>query len=101
MPTFYFLDALDEAPPDVQIDLLEHLSSLNAKLFITSRPLKALAGRFPDAHHFTVVAQDNDLETHIMREVSRSPELQAILATATPGLEGRITVTVKQQCSGM
>jgi hypothetical protein len=99
--TFYFLDALDEAPADVQVDLLESLMSLNVKLFITSRPLKDLEARFPDAHHFPIIAQDSDLEAHIGKELSRSTELQAILATATPGLDGRITMTVKRQCSGM
>ncbi|KAH6901147.1 ankyrin repeat-containing domain protein [Coprinopsis sp. MPI-PUGE-AT-0042] len=44
--TFYFLDALDEAPPGVQLDLLEKLSSLNVKLFITSRPSPHLGSSF-------------------------------------------------------
>ncbi|KAH6901135.1 ankyrin repeat-containing domain protein [Coprinopsis sp. MPI-PUGE-AT-0042] len=99
--TFYFLDALDEAPAEVQAELLESLMSLNIKLFITSRPLKLLEARFPDAHHFPIIAQDSDLEVHISKEMSRSMELQAILAIATPGLEGRITMTIKRKCSGM
>ncbi|KAH6901145.1 hypothetical protein BKA70DRAFT_710785 [Coprinopsis sp. MPI-PUGE-AT-0042] len=101
MTTFYFLDALDEAPARVQADLLESLTSLNVKLFITSRPLKPLQARFPDAHHFPIVAQDSDLDVHIGKEMSRSMELQAIIATASPGLEGRITVAIKKKCSGM
>ncbi|KAH6897701.1 hypothetical protein BKA70DRAFT_747842 [Coprinopsis sp. MPI-PUGE-AT-0042] len=99
--TFYFLDALDEAPAEVQAELLESLMSLNVKLFITSRPLKLLEARFPEAHHFPIIAQDSDLEVHIGKEMSRSMELQAILAIATPGLEGRITMTIKRKCSGM
>ncbi|KAH6884769.1 hypothetical protein BKA70DRAFT_136865 [Coprinopsis sp. MPI-PUGE-AT-0042] len=101
MTTFYFLDALDEAPAKVQADLLESLTSLNVRLFITSRPLKPLQARFPDAHHFPIVAQDSDLDVHIGKEMSRSMELQAIIATASPGLEGRITVAIKKKCSGM
>jgi hypothetical protein len=99
--TFYFLDALDEAPADVQIGLLESLTSLNVKLFITSRPLKSLQARFPDAHHFPIVAQESDLDIHIGKEMSRSMELQDIIAKASPGLEGRITVAIKKKCSGM
>ncbi|KAH6910126.1 hypothetical protein BKA70DRAFT_1466413 [Coprinopsis sp. MPI-PUGE-AT-0042] len=63
--TTYFLDALDEAPPAIQIDLVGKLASTGAKLFITSRPFKALEERFPNAHHFSIAAQDSDLELHI------------------------------------
>ncbi|KAH6911196.1 hypothetical protein BKA70DRAFT_54747 [Coprinopsis sp. MPI-PUGE-AT-0042] len=99
--TFYFLDALDEAPAEVQLDLIESLTSLNVKLFITSRPMKSLEARLPGAHHFPIVAQDSDLDIHINREISRNMELQEIIATASPGLGGRITLTIKRKCSGM
>ncbi|KAH6907888.1 ankyrin repeat-containing domain protein, partial [Coprinopsis sp. MPI-PUGE-AT-0042] len=99
--SFYFVDALDEAPADVQLELLEKLAALNVKLFITSRPLDQLESRYPDAHHFPIFAQDADLDVHIDKEISRSMELQAILAASSPGLGGRITLTVKRKCSGM
>jgi hypothetical protein len=99
--TFYFLDALDEAPADVQTGLIESLTALNVKLFITSRPMSSIRARIPAAHHFPIVAQDQDLEVHIDKEMSRSTELQAILANSTPGLGGRITLTIKRKCSGM
>ncbi|KAH6911303.1 hypothetical protein BKA70DRAFT_56704 [Coprinopsis sp. MPI-PUGE-AT-0042] len=99
--SFYFIDALDEAPADVQLELLEKLVDLNVKLFITSRPLDQLESRFPDAHHFPIFAQDADLDVHIDKEISRSMELQAILAASSPGLGGRITLTIKRKCSGM
>ncbi|KAH6911243.1 hypothetical protein BKA70DRAFT_1099651, partial [Coprinopsis sp. MPI-PUGE-AT-0042] len=99
--TFYFLDALDEAPADVQLELLETLTALNVKLFITSRPLKPLEAHFPTAHHFPIVARERDLDVHIGNELSRSMEIQAILAAASPGLGGRITLIIKRQCSGM
>ncbi|KAH6911290.1 hypothetical protein BKA70DRAFT_1398828, partial [Coprinopsis sp. MPI-PUGE-AT-0042] len=63
MATYYFLDAIDEPPTDVQRDLLQALSSLN--------------------------------------ELSRSMELQAILAEESPGLQGRITSAIKKKCSGI
>ncbi|KAH6884774.1 hypothetical protein BKA70DRAFT_136878 [Coprinopsis sp. MPI-PUGE-AT-0042] len=99
--TFYFLDALDEAPADVRVNLLEKLTSLNVKLFITSRPLNGLEARFPNTHRFPISAQDRDLDVHISKEISQSIELQAILAASSPGLGGRITMAIKQQCSGM
>ncbi|KAH6911291.1 hypothetical protein BKA70DRAFT_1560386 [Coprinopsis sp. MPI-PUGE-AT-0042] len=45
--TFYFLEALDEAPINIQLDLLKRLSSLHVKLFITSRPLPSLEPCLP------------------------------------------------------
>ncbi|KAH6884775.1 hypothetical protein BKA70DRAFT_1574805 [Coprinopsis sp. MPI-PUGE-AT-0042] len=99
--TFYFLDALDEAPPGVQLDLLEKLSSLNVKLFITSRPLPILEARFPGAHRFPILAQDRDLDLHIKREISRSPMLQTILNEEDPSFREKITTTIKKKCGGM
>ncbi|KAH6884779.1 ankyrin repeat-containing domain protein [Coprinopsis sp. MPI-PUGE-AT-0042] len=99
--TFYFLDALDEAPPGVQLDLLEKLSSLNVKLFITSRPLPILEARFPGAHRFPILAQDRDLDLHIKKEISRSPMLQTILNEQDPSFRERITTTIKKKCGGM
>ncbi|KAH6884778.1 ankyrin repeat-containing domain protein [Coprinopsis sp. MPI-PUGE-AT-0042] len=99
--TFYFPDALDEAPSDVQLDLRESLTSLNVKLFLTSRPMKPLEARFPEVRHFLIVAREGDLDVHIAEEMSRSMELQAIIATSSPGLGGRITLAIKVKCSGM
>jgi hypothetical protein len=99
--TFYFLDALDEAPADVQHELLESLTGLNVKLFITSRPIGSVQARISGAHYFPIVAHEQDLDVHINKEMWRSTELQAILASSTPGLEGKITLTIKRKCSGM
>ncbi|KAH6883761.1 hypothetical protein BKA70DRAFT_1167273, partial [Coprinopsis sp. MPI-PUGE-AT-0042] len=60
--TFYLLDALDEAPDRIQIDLVQKLATLNARLFITSRPLEAVQDQFPEAHCFPIVAQGGDLD---------------------------------------
>ncbi|KAH6909650.1 hypothetical protein BKA70DRAFT_1426069 [Coprinopsis sp. MPI-PUGE-AT-0042] len=45
--TFYILDALDEAPVKIRLVLLQKLSSLGARLFITSRPLPTIEAKFP------------------------------------------------------
>ncbi|KAH6911342.1 hypothetical protein BKA70DRAFT_1460660 [Coprinopsis sp. MPI-PUGE-AT-0042] len=99
--TFYFLDALDEAPPDVQFNLLKRLSTLNVKIFITSRPLAHLDACFPGAHRFLIRAQDRDLEVHIAKEIERSPLLQTILNQGGPSLRNKIMLTIKEKCEGM
>ncbi|KAH6867197.1 ankyrin repeat-containing domain protein [Coprinopsis sp. MPI-PUGE-AT-0042] len=99
--TFYFLDALDEAPPGVRLDLLKKLSSLNVKLFITSRPLPHLEAYFPGAHRFPILAQDRDLDLHIKKEISRSTELQTILNEEGPSFREWIATTIKEKCGGM
>ncbi|KAH6907862.1 hypothetical protein BKA70DRAFT_1189345 [Coprinopsis sp. MPI-PUGE-AT-0042] len=98
---FYFLDALDEAPPDVQFDLLKRLSTLDVKVFITSRPIANLDSCFPGAHRFSIRAQDRDIELHIAKEIERSPVLQTILNQAGPSLRDNITSTIKEKCEGM
>ncbi|KAH6903565.1 hypothetical protein BKA70DRAFT_1155376 [Coprinopsis sp. MPI-PUGE-AT-0042] len=98
---FYFLDALDEAPTEIQFDLLEKLHTLDVKLFITSRPLATLEACFPEAHRYPICAQDRDLDLHIAKEISRSPTLCSILSQGGPVLREKITSTIKQKCSGM
>ncbi|KAH6871927.1 hypothetical protein BKA70DRAFT_295134 [Coprinopsis sp. MPI-PUGE-AT-0042] len=98
---FYFLDALDEAPPDVQFNLLKKLSTLDVKIFITSRPLANLDSRFPGAHRFSIRAQDRDIELHIAKEIERSPVLQTILDQGGPSLHDKIMSTIKEKCEGM
>ncbi|KAH6888317.1 hypothetical protein BKA70DRAFT_1202834, partial [Coprinopsis sp. MPI-PUGE-AT-0042] len=100
--TFYFLDALDEAPPDVQFNLLKKLSTINVKIFITSRPLANLDSCFPTrAHRFTIRAQDQDLELHIAKEIECNTVLQTILNQGSPSLRDKIMSTIKEKCDGM
>ncbi|KAH6888306.1 hypothetical protein BKA70DRAFT_1025322, partial [Coprinopsis sp. MPI-PUGE-AT-0042] len=98
---FCFLDALDEAPTDVQLELVEKLCSLNVKLFITSRPLPILEACFPDAHRYPILAQDHDLDLHIAKEISRSAVLRSILNQGGPVLREKIEMIIKQKCGGM
>ncbi|KAH6884728.1 hypothetical protein BKA70DRAFT_1339000, partial [Coprinopsis sp. MPI-PUGE-AT-0042] len=98
---FCFLDAVDEAPPNVQFDLLQKLGALKVKTFITSRPLPVLEARFPGAHRFPILAQDRDLDLHITKEIARSPVLQKILDQQGQALREKITSTIKQKCGGM
>ncbi|KAH6904762.1 hypothetical protein BKA70DRAFT_1565435 [Coprinopsis sp. MPI-PUGE-AT-0042] len=97
----YALDALDEAPPKIQLELLQKLVSLNVKLFVTSRPLKTLAAHFPGTHHFPIVAHNDDITLHINQEISRSVELFTILQRADQSLHNKIVASVIQKCGGM
>jgi ankyrin repeat domain-containing protein 50 len=63
--TTYVLDAIDEAPAEIRLDLLKKLASLGVRLFITSRPLEVLESQFPNAYAVPIVAQDLDLDLHI------------------------------------
>ena len=92
---------MDEAPPNVQIDLLRKLSSVNAQLFITSRPMDAVQAKFPACHKYPIRAQDHDLDLHIDKEISCSVVLQDILDAGGPELRARVTSIVKEKCAGM
>jgi hypothetical protein len=98
--TFYILDALDEAPTRIQLAILKAVTSLDAKIFITSRPLKPLEPHFPQAYTFTIAAQDVDLDLHITKGIEKSVELQRLLQ-ANPLLRDEIFTTIKQNCGGM
>ncbi|KAH6870869.1 hypothetical protein BKA70DRAFT_365526 [Coprinopsis sp. MPI-PUGE-AT-0042] len=99
--TFYLLEALDEAPDRIQVDLVLKLASLNVRLFITSRPLEAVQARVPDAHCFPIIAQESDLDLHINQEISRSRDLANLLESADSSLRDEIVSLVKSKCGGM
>ncbi|KAH6909889.1 hypothetical protein BKA70DRAFT_178830 [Coprinopsis sp. MPI-PUGE-AT-0042] len=99
--TFYLLDALDEAPDKIQVDLVQKIASLNVRLFITSRPLKAVETRVPDVHRFHIVAQEGDLDLHIAQEIGRSRDLADLLERVGPSLRDEIISLVKSKCGGM
>jgi hypothetical protein len=98
--TFYILDALDEAPTKIRLAVLRALSSLNVKLFVTSRPLKPLQARFPQALTFAIFAQDEDLDLLIAKGIEESVELQYLLE-AEPYLRDELFLTIKGNCGGM
>jgi len=99
--TFYILDALDEAPYKLQVALIKKLSMLNVRLFITSRPLKAVEAQIPDVHSFAISAQDDDLDLHITQEIGCSRDLQDLLESVDPSVREEIVSSIKQNCGGM
>jgi ankyrin repeat domain-containing protein 50 len=101
LSTSYFLDALDEAPAEIRIPLVEKLLSTGAKLFVTSRPMKALEDHFPNAHHFSIVAQDADLDLLINSNLELREELRRVLQQGGPELRAEIVMSIKKKCGGM
>ncbi|KAH6879575.1 hypothetical protein BKA70DRAFT_1474968 [Coprinopsis sp. MPI-PUGE-AT-0042] len=101
MVTFYLLDALDEAPTAIQIEIIQRLTSLNVKLFITSRPLKDVEAAFPNVHRFPIVAQPSDIDLHIEKEISLSGNLRAILAQGGTSLRDKVYASIREKCGGM
>jgi hypothetical protein len=101
LATFYFLDALDEAPDKVQFEIVKALASLDVRLFITSRPLKGIESCVPGVHSFSIAAQSHDLDLHIIQEISRSPDLQILLKKAGLSLRDEIIGSIKAKCDGM
>ncbi|KAH6909863.1 ankyrin repeat-containing domain protein, partial [Coprinopsis sp. MPI-PUGE-AT-0042] len=99
--TFYVLDALDEVREKIQLELVRKLASLNVRLFITCRPLKAVEARVPGAFSFAIVAQEQDLDIHIAQEIARSAGLQDLLEKEGPSLREEIVSMVKSKCGGM
>ncbi|KAH6905339.1 ankyrin repeat-containing domain protein [Coprinopsis sp. MPI-PUGE-AT-0042] len=99
--SFYILDALDEAPIAIQLDLVKQLSSLNCKIFVTSRPLKVVEAHFPCAHSFSIVAQEGDIELLIKQKLESSAGLQGLLAKSDASLQEKIVERIKVGCGGM
>ncbi|KAH6903969.1 ankyrin repeat-containing domain protein [Coprinopsis sp. MPI-PUGE-AT-0042] len=76
---FFVLDALDEMRGEDQPILVRLLSSLDVKIFITSRPLETLQQQFPQAQVFNIAARPSDLDLHIKHFLRHCPDLVALL----------------------
>ncbi|KAH6904014.1 hypothetical protein BKA70DRAFT_1566330 [Coprinopsis sp. MPI-PUGE-AT-0042] len=96
---FFILDAFDEMRAEDRAILLRLLVSLDAKLFITSRPLAALQRQFADAQVFNIAADPSDLDLHIKHFLRHSPEVIALLEGTD--LEEQIAEAIHQKSGGM
>lgn len=99
--TFYVLDALDEAPVQLQRAILKALTSLDARLFITSRPLDDLQAHFAEASTFRIAAHNDDLDLYIKQKVDESVMLQSLLRRAPSSFREEVVSIVKTRCGGM
>jgi hypothetical protein len=96
---FFVLDALDEMRAEDRPVLLKLLASLDAKLFITSRPLDAIQKQYPHAQIFEISASQADVELHVQEFLRRSPEVVALLEGAK--VKHHIGETIYRMSGGM
>jgi hypothetical protein len=101
--TCYILEALDEAPLDIQPELLEKLASLKAQIFVTSRPMNDVQALFSTARFFDIAAQGRDLDLHIAKMLERGGRSRLLFLPSGEGTERKqlVTDTVKRNCGGM
>lgn len=71
----FFLDALDELIPSERKPLIDVLSRVDARLFITSRPLETLQRSFPDAQFFEIAPKPSDINLLVERAMEQNPDL--------------------------
>lgn len=95
----FVLDAFDEMRLEDRPILLRLLASLEAKIFITSRPLELLQGQYPQAQVFNIAASPSDLDLHIKDFLRHSPEVMALLEGTD--IEERIVETIHPTSGGM
>ncbi|TFK25658.1 hypothetical protein FA15DRAFT_617116, partial [Coprinopsis marcescibilis] len=98
--TFYILDGLDEAASDIQVDLLEILSSLPVNFFITSRPLDSIKDLVPNARFITIIASDLDIALLIDQKIHRMPVLRKLLMDSAT-LKAKVVSMITSKSSGM
>ncbi|KAH6890175.1 hypothetical protein BKA70DRAFT_1120663 [Coprinopsis sp. MPI-PUGE-AT-0042] len=96
---FIVLDALDKLSPDERRVFVKLLSSTEVKLFITSRPLKALEGHFPDAQFFEITAHPSDVALLAKASICRNSELQDLLGHGE--LLEHVILAIQHAASGM
>ncbi|KAH6903965.1 hypothetical protein BKA70DRAFT_1512804 [Coprinopsis sp. MPI-PUGE-AT-0042] len=96
---FFVLDALDEMRAEDRPILLRLLVSLDAMLFITSRPLETLQMQFPQAQVFKIAANPSDLDLHIKHFLRHSPDVVALLDGTDLG--EHIADAIHQKSGGM
>ncbi|TFK20827.1 hypothetical protein FA15DRAFT_110402 [Coprinopsis marcescibilis] len=98
--TFYVLDGLDEAASDIQVNLLDILSSLPVHFFITSRPLDSLIDLVPNARFLTIIASDPDIALLIDQRIRLIPALHSLL-TKNASLKTEVVSIISSKSSGM
>ncbi|KAH6906631.1 ankyrin repeat-containing domain protein [Coprinopsis sp. MPI-PUGE-AT-0042] len=95
----FVLDALDELLADDRGTIIDFLSSLDARVFITSRPLQAPERHFPQAQFFEIAAQPSDIALFIRDALRRNRNVLDLFQESD--LETLIVPTICQKSGGM
>jgi ankyrin repeat domain-containing protein 50 len=96
---FFVLDALDEMRVEDRPVLLRLLASLDAKLFITSRPLDVVQKQYPHAQFFDIAASQVDIALHVQNFLQHSPEVMTLLEGTD--LEQNLAKMIHRKSGGM
>ncbi|TFK28267.1 hypothetical protein FA15DRAFT_559893, partial [Coprinopsis marcescibilis] len=101
---FYTLDALDEMPNDVQVEILQALASLNANLFFASRPLTLPQVIGHRAAAVEISAQEEDIKILIERAIDQSSDFRHLLrhpSNQTGNWEEKVALAVREKSGGI
>ncbi|KAF6748362.1 hypothetical protein DFP72DRAFT_574848 [Ephemerocybe angulata] len=99
--TYIVIDGLDEVDDTTKDGLLRVLTSLQAHILVTCRPLELFMRRHtPQALHIPVQAQTRDIEVYVTERIRESTKLEAILK-ANPAVSDSFTRLIKEKSQGM
>ncbi|KAH6908138.1 ankyrin repeat-containing domain protein [Coprinopsis sp. MPI-PUGE-AT-0042] len=98
---FCGLDGLDEAAPDTQFKLIDALSTVKARFFITSRPLEPLHSALPNAHFFNIVARDHDIRLMVAQKLRESPRVVSMLNAGGKARQEEVVSKITSNANGM
>ncbi|KAF6742124.1 hypothetical protein DFP72DRAFT_1109602 [Ephemerocybe angulata] len=99
--TYVVIDGLDEVDDTTKDGLLRALTSLQAHILVTCRPLELFMHRHtPKALHIPVQAQTRDIEIYVRERIRESTKLAAILK-ANPSVAESFTRLIKEKSRGM
>lgn len=80
---FCFIDALDEANPDVRYAIVKAFLSIGANTFFTSRPSSALQLQLEssqrDVVSLSIAAEDDDLRKLMTEKLAQTPEFGLLM----------------------
>ncbi|KAH6879689.1 ankyrin repeat-containing domain protein [Coprinopsis sp. MPI-PUGE-AT-0042] len=96
---FFVLDAIDEMRAEDRPILLRLLAALDARLFITSRPLETLQRQFPESRVFDIAASPSDIDLHIKDFLRHNPDVVALLEGTN--YEEQIVEVIHRKFGGM
>ncbi|KAF5340755.1 hypothetical protein D9611_007499 [Ephemerocybe angulata] len=98
---FIVIDGLDEVDDGTKDGLLRVVTSLQAHVLITCRPLDLFKRRHtPHALHIPIQAQTGDIEIYVTERIKESTVLANILSE-NPTIAARFSTLVKEKSQGM
>ncbi|KAF6753254.1 hypothetical protein DFP72DRAFT_427271 [Ephemerocybe angulata] len=98
---FIIIDGLDEVDDPTKDGLLDLLTSLDAHILLTCRPLELFMRRHtPSALHIPVQAQTRDIRVYVTKRVTQSTRLFSILSEH-PDIAEKFTALIQEKSKGM